>query len=193
MDREKLSVRSREGRGSSDARASRAQHLIPGVIYSSSSQPQAILVGARDLRQAVVGGGTHALLDVLIDGDGAPRTAVIKELQLDPVRDRVIHVDLHEVRMDQTIVSAVPIALVGDAVGVRDGGSLSAPVHQVNIEALPGDIPGEITADISDLPLGGTLRLADITAPAGVRFTDDPEATVLATIVAPISDADVEG
>jgi large subunit ribosomal protein L25 len=92
MERVKLEVRLREGRGTKDAKAMRQAGDIPGVIYSQNSETEAIAINARTLRQAV-GHGTHTVFDVQIDGKTRP--ALIKEFQLDPVRDRVIHVDLH--------------------------------------------------------------------------------------------------
>src|SRR5437016_218192 len=99
----KLEVRSRDGRGGKDARALRAAGDIPGVIYTSQSGTSgstAIVVGARDLRTAVSGpGGTHAIIDLKVDGAGKAHSVIIKDMQLDPVRDRVIHIDFHEVRL----------------------------------------------------------------------------------------------
>ena len=192
MERVKLAVRRRTVVGSKEARALRADGNIPGVIYSSSTDPVPIAVNVRELRHAVSVGGSHAILDVSVDGDGDARTAIIKDLQLDPIKDRVIHVDLHAIRLDQPIVAAVQVVLEGEAQGVTMGGSLNQPVHEVNVEALPGDIPDHLTADVSALAIGDSLRLADLTAPPKVTFVDDPEGIVLATGSAPISEAELE-
>jgi large subunit ribosomal protein L25 len=192
MERVKLAVRRRSGVGTKEARTIRAGGDVPGIIYSSSSDPVPIAVNMRDLRQAVATGGSHAILAVALDGDGASRPAIIKEMQLDPLKDRVIHVDLHAIRLDQPIVSTVPVVLVGDPEGVNMGGSLSAPVHEVHVEALPADIPENVTADVSSLGIGESLRLSDLTPPDGVTFVDDLEGTVLATVSAPISEAELE-
>jgi large subunit ribosomal protein L25 len=165
---------------------------VPGIVYASGADPVPIAVGVRDLRHAVAQGGSHALVDVAVDGDGATRPAIIKELQLDPVKDRVLHVDLHAIRLDQPIVAAVTVHLEGEAAGVTMGGSLNQPTHEVNVEALPAEIPDHITADVSGLAIGDSLRLSDITAPAGVTFVDDLEQTVIATVSAPISEAELE-
>jgi large subunit ribosomal protein L25 len=95
MERTKLQVRVRDGRGTKDAKALRASGDIPGVIYSATSETQAIAINARDLRHAVTAHGIHSILDVAVD-EQPTRPVLIKEFQLDPVRDRVIHVDLHE-------------------------------------------------------------------------------------------------
>ena len=192
----KLEVRSRDGRGGKDARALRATGEIPGVIYTSQSGTvgsTSISVGARDLRTAVSGpGGMHAIIDLKVDGAGKAHPVVIKDLQLDPVRDRVIHIDFHEVRLDQPINTVVVVHVEGVPHGVAMGGILSQPTHELNISVLPTEIPEQIVVDVSALEIGGSLRLAEVPAIAGVTFLDDPEGTVLATISAPISEEELE-
>jgi len=192
----KLEVRSRDGRGGKDARALRLAGEIPGVIYTSQSGTvgaTAITVGQRDLRSAVSGpGGTHAIIDLKVDGTGKSHSVVIKEMQLDPVRDRVIHIDFHEVRLDQPINTVVVVHVEGVPHGVSMGGILSQPTHEVNISVLPTAIPEQILVDVSALEIGGSLRLADVPALEGVTFLDDPEGTVLATVSAPISEEELE-
>jgi large subunit ribosomal protein L25 len=191
MERTKLQVRVRDGRGTKDAKALRASGDIPGVIYSATSETQAIAVNARDLRHAVTAHGIHSILDVAVD-DQPTRPVLIKEYQLDPVRDRMIHIDLHEIRLDQKINTAIPVHLEGHAEGVNMGGALSQPTHEVHVEALPADLIDAIMVDVSALEIGQSIRLGDIAAPAGITFTDDPEGTILATIAAPVSEEELK-
>src|SRR5438045_570804 len=192
----KLEARSREGRGGKDARELRAAGEIPGVVYTSRSGSEGatpICVTARDLRTAVSGpGGTHAIIDLTLDGGGKTHSVVIKDMQLDPVRDRVIHIDFHEVRLDQPINTVVRVVLEGTPAGVGMGGVLSQPTHELHISVLPTAIPEEIAVDVSALEIGGSLRLADIPPVEGVTFLDDPEGTALATVSAPISEEELE-
>jgi large subunit ribosomal protein L25 len=191
MDRVKLQVRPRDGRGSKDAKALRAAGDIPGVIYSATTDTQAIVVNARALRQAV-SGGLHTILDVTFDGDGQTRPVLIKDLQLDPVRGRVVHIDLHEIRLDQVIQTVIPVQLEGHAEGVNMGGALNQPVHELHVDALPADLVDFISVDVSALEIGQSIRLSDIEAPPGVTFTDDLESTVIATIAAPVSEDELK-
>ena len=191
MDRVKLQVRPREGRGSKDAKALRAAGDIPGVIYSATTDTQAIVVNARALRQAV-SGGLHTILDVTLDGDGQTRPVLIKDLQLDPVRGRVVHIDLHEIRLDQKIQTVIPVHLEGHAEGVNMGGALNQPVHELHVDALPADLVDFISVDVSALEIGQSIRLSDLEAPPGVTFTDDLESTVIATIAAPVSEDELK-
>ncbi len=189
MSRERLVLevkeRGADERGSRTVRRLRKQGLVPGVLYGKGSS-RAIMVGERDLRSALTGpGGLHAILDVVIEGQSTPHHAVLKDLQQHPVRGTVTHVDFHEVRLDRPIQTAVPVHLVGEAVGVNLGGVLTQVARELNVEALPMEVPERIEADVTELEIGGTLRLADIPTVEGVTFLDDPDETVLANVAAP--------
>jgi large subunit ribosomal protein L25 len=185
-ERTKLTVRKREHLGSSESRRLRRQGLIPGVLYGSG-EPVAICIEERELRRALTGAaGLHSILDVEVDGTGASHASILKEYQVDKVRGGVTHVDLQEVRLDQTIIASVNVHLVGgdDAPGVREGGVLSQPLREIQVEALPLEVPEHIDLDVSHMTTGDTLRLSDIVVPDGVTLLDDPE-TVIATVTAP--------
>jgi len=102
-----------------------------------------------------------------------------------PVRGYVTHIDLQEVRLDQPIQAQVVVELVGDAEGVKEGGVLSQVQREINVEALPLEIPERVELDVSGMAIGDTLRLADLPAHEGVTYLDDLEETVLATVGAP--------
>jgi large subunit ribosomal protein L25 len=183
-ERVKLEVRPRESRGSRDARRLRRQGLIPGVIYGRT-EPRAISVPERELRRALSGaGGLHTILDVVLDG-GSAQPAVLKDFQTDRVRGTLIHIDLQTVRLDQPIQASVTVSLVGEPVGSREGGVLTQVTREINVEALPMEIPEHFDADVSELAVGDSLRLADLPALEGVTFLDDPDETVLATVAVP--------
>ena len=187
-ERVKLEVQERSARGSADARRQRRQGLIPGVVYGGGHEPVAISVPERELRRALTGsGGLHAILDVVVQGDGdaKARPAILKDYQQDVISGRVSHIDLHEVRLDRPIQASVVVELIGESAGTKEGGVLSQVSREVTVEALPMEIPEHIEADVSAMQIGDTLRLADIGAVEGVTFLDDPEETVLATVTAP--------
>jgi large subunit ribosomal protein L25 len=187
-ERVKLEVQPREARGSAETRRLRKQGLIPGVIYGGGNDPAAISVPERVLRKALTGaGGLHAILDVVVtgDGNGAARPAILKDYQQDVITGRVSHIDLHQVRLDRPIQASVVVQLVGEPAGVKEGGVLSQVSREITVEALPMEIPEHIDADVSEMVVGDTLRLADVRPIEGVTFLDDPEETVLASVSAP--------
>jgi large subunit ribosomal protein L25 len=180
-----LEVREREARGSAASRRLRRQGFVPGVVYGQGSEPRAISVEERELRRALTGpGGLHAILDVVFDG-GRPRPSVLKEYQQDPIRGTVTHIDLQEVRLDEPIQAVVVVQLVGESAGAKEGGVLTQVTREINVEALPMEIPEHLEADVSELRIGDTLRLADIPLPEAITLLDDPEETVLATVTQP--------
>ena len=137
-ERVRLEVRPREEVGSRVSRRLRKEGLVPGVLYGRSlTKP--IAIPERALRHALTGGqGLHTILDVVVDGDGGskPHPSIIKDYQQDPVKLKLIHVDLQEVRLDQPIQAAVALTLVGteDAPGVREGGVMSLVAREINVE-----------------------------------------------------------
>jgi large subunit ribosomal protein L25 len=187
-ERVKLEVQKRDARGSAEVRRLRKQGLIPGVIYGGGKDPAAISVPERELRRALTGaGGLHAILDVVVQGDGNSdaRPAILKDYQQDVISGRVAHIDLHQVRLDRPIQASVVVQLVGESVGAKEGGVLSQVSREVTVEALPMEIPEHIEAEVSAMNIGDTLRLADLPPIEGVTFVDDPEETVLANVTVP--------
>jgi large subunit ribosomal protein L25 len=185
-ERVRLEVEERESRGTRASRRLRRDGLIPGVLYGRGKPPHAICVPERELRRALTGsGGLHAILDVVLNGETSARPAILKDYQQDPLKGRVVHVDLHEVRLDQPIHAQVVVQLVGEPAGVTEGGVLSQVQREVNVEALPMQIPEHLELDVSGMAIGDTLRLADLPTMEGVTYLDDPEETVLANVTLP--------
>jgi large subunit ribosomal protein L25 len=130
-------------------------------------------------------GGLHAILDVVLEGQKTTHPSILKDYQQHPVRGGIIHVDLHEVRLDQPIQARVVVELVGEPAGVTEGGVLSQVNREVTVEALPMEIPEHLELDVSGMAIGDTLRLVDLRVQEGVKYVDDPEETVLATVTMP--------
>jgi large subunit ribosomal protein L25 len=179
-----LAVENRELLGSAESRRLRRRGLIPGVLYGREA-PVPITIPERSLRAALTTrGGLNAVLDVVVEG-GATHSSVLKDYQQHPVRGHITHVDLQEVRLDQPIHATVPLTLHGEPLGVKEGGVLSQGVNEVNVEALPMEVPEHLEVDVSGLHIGDTLRLSALQVPAGVTLLDDLEETVLATVTQP--------
>ena len=188
------SISARARRAACGARAS--SRASSTAAASRSRSP----IEERELRRALTGAaGLHSILDVEIDGTGSSHASILKDYQVDKVRGGVTHVDLHEVRLDQPIHASVSVHLTGGdaAPGVKEGGVLSQPLREIQVEALPLEVPEHIDLDVSHMATGDTLRIGDIEVPEGVTLLDDPE-TVVATVTAPTreiepEDEEVEG
>ena len=185
-ERVKIEVEERDEVGSAASRRLRRDGFIPGVLYGRGKKPHAIRIGERDLRKALTGpAGLHAILDVVLAGQKTTHPSILKDYQADVISGRLAHIDLQEVRLDQAIQAQVVIELVGEAAGSIEGGVLSQVTREINVEALPLEVPERIEVDVSSMQMGDTLRLADVAAQDGVEFLDDPEETVIATVTVP--------
>ena len=183
-ERIKLEVTDREHLGSAEARRLRSRGFIPGVIYGRGGDADAFAVAERELRRALTGDhGTHAILDVVLGGKKT-RHAVLKDTQMHPTRTQLLHIDLHEVRLDEAIQAQVGIELVGEPAGVVEGGVLTQVAREANVEALPMEVPDRLELDVSTLGIGDSARIGDLAAPEGVVLLDDPDA-VVATVGMP--------
>jgi large subunit ribosomal protein L25 len=183
MERVSLEVEAREPGPSSAARALRRTGKIPGVLYGAGRAPSSFAVATTVLREALTGeAGRHAVLDVTIPGEKAAIPAILKEFQLDPIRDRVIHVDLLAIRLDQPIEARATVNLIGEPRGVKlDGGVLEQPTHEISVLGLPSALIDHVDVDVSDLGVGDSLKLTDVSAPEGITFPGDLD-LVLATV-----------
>lgn len=171
-----LNTEAREPEGSRANRRLRRSGRIPAVLYGGDGEPQHLSVDARELRTALQAKG--AVLELAVGGDKTP--AMVKDQQRDPVRGDAWHIDFLRVDLKQAIHTTTTLELVGveDSPGTTEGGVLEQQLRELQIEALPGDVPEVITLDVSNLQLGATVHLSDVGAPKGVTLLDDPESVV---------------
>ena len=177
--------------GTTEAKRLRREGLVPGVLYQVGQDSLSFVLPARDLDRALHGEhGKTAVFEITVEGHPTV-PALLQDWDLAPVRGNVLHVDFKQVDLKQAIEANVPLVLVGIAAGVKDGGVLGQPVHEVSVRCLPDALPDNIEIDVSALQAGAVLHLSDLVAPAGVELLGDPE-TVVASITA-ASRAEVEG
>jgi large subunit ribosomal protein L25 len=184
----KLSISPRTPEGSRATRRLRRSGRVPGILYGGDSEPIAFSADARELRTALAARG--AVLEVVDDGHATP--AVLKNAQYHPVRGETMHVDLLRVNLDIAIHAVVPLELVGgdESPGVKDGGVLEHITRELNIEALPTEIPERLTFDASAMQINDTITLADVPVPSNITLLDELEETVVATLSPPRVDTE---
>jgi large subunit ribosomal protein L25 len=185
-----LTAQPREGRGRSDVRKLRADGLLPGVIYGPGIDPVALSIPRSDLLRILHAHGAHPLVTVKVEG-GREYLALVKDLQIDPVRQLALHVDFHRVQEDKPVQTEVEVTIVGTPAGVKVGGILDVQLRTVAVEALPRDLPEHIEFDVSDMDIGSTARVGELAAPSGVTILTDAEQT-LCSVVAPRVEEEVE-
>ncbi len=169
----------REGRFTKNAaRRVRVAGKLPGVVYGAKEPAVAVELDPKQmLRILHSDSGHNTIFD--LDVAGTKAKAMIVDWQFEPIKDRLIHVDLKRIALDKAMRAEVPIVLVGTAFGVKnEGGLLDQVLREVEIECLPGDIPAAIEVDVTDLKVGGTIRVADLPHGGKFRFITDEETTV---------------
>ena len=161
--------------GSSSSKRLRAEGRVPAVVYGLDSEPLSVSVPWTELRRALnTEAGLNALITLEVDGNS--ELTIVKDLQRDPVRRSVEHVDFLRVDRNKTITVEVPIVLEGEAKEVeQEQGIVEQLLHTLTVNARPGSIPPHLEVDISGLTIGGAVRVSDLTLPAGVTTEVDPD------------------
>jgi large subunit ribosomal protein L25 len=186
----KLSIAEREVTNSRATRRLRRRGQVPGVLYGGGDDALAFAVDERELRHALAASG--AVVELQLGSSGTP--AVLQDAQRHPVRGHTMHVDFLRVNLNVAIHAVVTLELVGgeDAPGTKEGGVLEHVTREINIEALPNDIPERLELDVSKMDVNDTLFLSAVAAPAGVTILDDPDETVVATLTPPKLQAELD-
>ena len=160
---------------------------IPGVYYSHDSKESIpFMVAQKVLREALKSNAQVYKINV----GNKLRDVIIKSMQYHPMTEEIVHIDLYGVDMDTKVTVKVPIIIIGQAIGIKEGGVLNQNMTELEVECLPSDIPQNIEVDISDLALGDTLRLANITVSEKLELVGDSE-TLIASIVVPAKQEEV--
>jgi large subunit ribosomal protein L25 len=195
MDNVSIVVHKRDLTGTRATKRLRASGLIPGVIYGHGKDAVLIAVEPHVLREALhTSAGMHAVLDVTFEGQKRGHKAIVKELTLDRVRNTVIHVDLQEIRLDETIETTVSIRFEGEPKGVKAGGMLDESTREVTVKGLVTAIPEHLVVDVSELDMNETLQVSDLVVPEGIEIMAEAD-EVLCSVLPPrkVEEEVVEG
>jgi large subunit ribosomal protein L25 len=182
MEKHSIEAELRTKTGKGVARKIRRNGLITGVVYGRGNDPRSIKVDPLDIEKLLL---SNAIFDLTFVGeDGEAATVIIKDYQKDVIKQNLLHVDFQFISMDEKITVFVPMHLEGEAVGVRDGGVLQQLLREIEINALPAEIPEEITIDISELEVGESLSVVDLELLDGIDLVTDSD-EVIVTVVTP--------
>ena len=182
MDFVDLNANIREGRGKELNKKLRTEGLVPSVVYKKGEDSVILKIDKKNLSKALhTEAGENVIIKLHIDDakKKQSRTVVVKEVQRDPVKDHLLHVDFQEISLTEKLKVKVPIAGKGEAIGVKqEEGVLQQVLWEVEVECLPANIPEKIEVDISNLKIGDTIHIKDVQPPEGVEVLDDPEGVV---------------
>jgi len=179
-----LSGQRRERLGKGGARKSRAAGSIPAVLYGHGETPIPVSLVARDFDLALRGHkGGNPIVNLAVGG--GEYTAIIRDVQYDPISRAILHLDFQHISLTETIEVKVNVHLVGLPIGVKDGGGILEQIQrEVEVRTLPTAIPPSIDVNVDALNIGDSIHVRDITVPEGVTVLTDPD-TTLATVVPP--------
>ena len=192
MELLELKAKTRENTGKGYARTLRQQGRVPAVFYGPDTETISLSVSAHDLELLLKKSDSRQqLVTLAMDEGGTTRSAMIKELQTQPVSDSLLHVDFFEVAMDRKIRVRVPVVVTGDSVGVEMGGLLQIVRREIEVLSLPLEVPESIEIDITDLDVGDSIHVDEIPLEGDVEIPADVNFTVL-TILSPKMEAEPE-
>lgn len=183
----RLVAKKRNETGKGAARRDRGSGNVPGVLYGRGIEPQAIQVKMEDLSEILKGErGSSAIINLEVREGKAKEShlAIIREIQREPLKDLILHVDFQKVTRDERVTVKAPLMLRGEeeSVGLSTGGTLQHNIWEVDVSCLPGNVPDHVIADISKTAVGEHLTVSDLIVPPGVEILNNSDEIVLSIV-----------
>ena len=178
-----LEATPRSERGKNASRRQRAQGLVPVTVYGGGKESVSTTIVRREFVALLRAHGRNVIFTLNVDGAGTP--VKVAEMQLDPVKGTLIHMDLMRISLTEKSKFEVPIKIVGESGGVKnDGGILEVQTHSIEVRCLPRHLPSVVEVDVTPLSIGDNFRVGDLKLDGDIEILDDPE-TVIVTVVPP--------
>lgn len=185
MKKPKLKVELRDNTGKEINKKLRKEGIVPGVLYSPHDKENLILKIKTNELSKLLSAKSHGLIDLEID-DGkkkVSRLAVIKDLQYNSLKRQIVHVDFYGVTLKEKLTLEIDIELIGEPIGVEEGGILQVELRKVEIECLPSQVPENLKADLSNLKVGDHISVGGMKIPEGVEVLTAPDRIVAAVVL----------
>jgi large subunit ribosomal protein L25 len=183
-----LHAQEREDFRQSNLSIMRHEGQVPAVVYGANVDSKALYINASDFLKTIREVGRNGVIS--LDLDGETYDVILSDYQMDPIKKEILHADFLAVDMSKEIQVNVRVTLVGEAAGVKDGGVLQQPLHEVSITATPADIPQVIEVDVSNLQVGETMSIADIQGHTSYHINNEDEETI-ASILPPRQEEEI--
>ncbi len=193
MKRVPIEVKKRDVKKKSMLNNYRRQGLIPAVAYGEGVDPTPIVLNRKDFLRTLRTEGVNVIFDLALEGKNYP--SIIKELQKDPVKDTILHIDFMIVNINKPVTTVIPIETTGTSKGEKLGGLLEQELYELEVEALPLDLPDKVVVDVTDLGMHDVVFVKDLNISDKVKVLTHPDTPVV-SVVAPAREevpAAVEG
>ena len=176
----KVQVKARSDFGSGASKRLRRSGMVPAIVYGGSADSVSVTLDPKEIFKLLRSqAGRNTILSLAIEG-GRPDNVILKDLQVDPVKENILHADFQRIAMDQILKVTVPIAIRGDAKGVKtEGGLLDVVMREIEVECLPADIPERIVCDVSELEMHESLRIRDLPTLKNVEVLEDADRVIV--------------
>lgn len=171
----------------STTNALRKSGEVPAVIYGKDHEPKAISVNSIALLKLVRDEGRNAIIKLELENKNVE--VMLHDYQVDPLKDGLTHADFFAVDMKQEMDVLVPVHVVGEAAGQKEGGILQQPLFEISVRAKPNDIPEEITVDVSDLAIGDAIMVADLKDGKNYEILEDENTAIVSVVVPDVVEA----
>ncbi len=176
----KVQAKARSDFGSGASKRLRRSGMVPAIVYGGSADSVSVTLDPKEIFKLLRSqAGRNTILSLAIEG-GSPDNVILKDLQVDPVKENILHADFQRIAMDQILKVTVPIAIRGDAKGVKtEGGLLDVVMREIEVECLPADIPERIVCDVSELEMHESLRIRDLPTLKNVEVLEDADRVIV--------------
>ncbi|WP_405080815.1 50S ribosomal protein L25/general stress protein Ctc [Paenibacillus chitinolyticus] len=171
----------------SEAKQLRRQGKVPGVVYGKTTDSLTVVLERKEL-VPLLRSHPNAVIDLNIEGVGK-RPVLISGVQRDSLSQDVIHIDFHQINMNEPVKATVAIEIVGEAAGVKEGGILQVETAQLDVRCLPDDLPDSVQVDISNLGIGENILVSDLKLPENVEVKTEAQ-DVVVTVLQPQKEAE---
>lgn len=155
---------------------------MPAVVYKGGKDNLSLKLSEKEFLKTIgTKAGTNVIITLKIDGAKTKKdkTVIIKEIQKDPLKGRILHIDFNEISLTETLKVQVKVEPKGEPIGVKEGGTLERIMREVDVECLPTEIPAKLEIDVSALKINDSVYVKDIAAPKGVKILQDPSLIVM--------------
>jgi len=191
MERIELTATVRNATGKGVARKLRREGLIPGIVYGQKTEPVSLAIGVSEFKRSVKAeGGGNAIINLsLKDSDQQGKVVMIRDMQLAPLTQDILHIDFQEINLKEEVEISVPLELVGKPAGVKDGGILQQIEREIELRCLPLAIPEKIEVDVSNLAIGDSMHVSDISVGEGFEILSAGDKAI-AIVTSPVEEVE---